>query len=138
MHEMALAEGVLATALGLAREREQPVVKIIVKIGQLQQISTETFRDCLDLFRPKDEPLLSQARIQLDTEPATLTCRACSHAYGLGDLPGKPGESELEAIHFIPELAHSYLRCPRCASPDFDVTKGRGVWIEAIEVEESP
>ena len=42
-------------------------------------------------------------------------------------LPGN------EAIHFIPELAHAFLECPSCQSPDFELLQGRGVSIGAIE-----
>ena len=38
-------------------------------------------------------------------------------------------------IHFVPELAHAYLRCPDCSSADFEVLGGRGVSIDAIEGE---
>jgi Zn finger protein HypA/HybF involved in hydrogenase expression len=41
-------------------------------------------------------------------------------------------EAQSEAIHFIPELAHTYLRCPACASPDFEVVRGRGVWLAQV------
>ena len=40
-----------------------------------------------------------------------------------------------EAIHFVPELAHAFMRCPDCGSPDFEVAAGRGVAISGIEGE---
>ncbi|MEM4169637.1 MAG: hydrogenase maturation nickel metallochaperone HypA, partial [Thermoproteota archaeon] len=42
-------------------------------------------------------------------------------------------ENMLEAIHFLPEVSHAYVKCPNCGSPDFEVTGGRGVWIESIK-----
>ena len=44
----------------------------------------------------------------------------------------KGGANEREAIHFVPESAHAFLRCPACKSPDFEISKGRGVWVERI------
>jgi hydrogenase nickel incorporation protein HypA/HybF len=41
-------------------------------------------------------------------------------------------ENVQENIHFIPEVAHVYVKCPRCESPDFEVLKGRGVWINKV------
>jgi hydrogenase nickel incorporation protein HypA/HybF len=38
-----------------------------------------------------------------------------------------------ESIHFIPEVAHSYLKCPKCGSSDFEFMKGRGVWLASIK-----
>jgi hydrogenase nickel incorporation protein HypA/HybF len=37
-----------------------------------------------------------------------------------------------EAIHFVPEIAYVYIRCPNCKSPDFEIMQGRGVWLERI------
>jgi hydrogenase nickel incorporation protein HypA/HybF len=38
-----------------------------------------------------------------------------------------------EAIHFVPEMAHVYIKCPSCGSPDFEVVEGRGVWLQSIK-----
>jgi len=133
VHELALAEGVVATALKSAAGRR--VRRIVVKVGQLQQVDPEVFRDCVEQVVPADEPALAGVVIDLEAEPAQLRCRACGHAFGLGDLPEPLGAEELEAIHFVPELAHSYVACPACGSPDFEVTAGRGIWIGHIEVE---
>ena len=136
MHEMALAEGVIATALDTAREQARCLQRLVVRIGELQQIEPEVFRYCLDIVRPEDEPLLQGAEITLETERVGLSCRACRRGYGLDDLgEAAPGPEELEAIHFVPELAHSFISCPHCGSPDFEVVAGRGVWIERILVD---
>jgi hydrogenase nickel incorporation protein HypA/HybF len=42
-------------------------------------------------------------------------------------------ENELEAIHFVPEIAHTYLRCPKCDSPDFEILGGRGVTLQTVK-----
>jgi Zn finger protein HypA/HybF involved in hydrogenase expression len=30
-------------------------------------------------------------------------------------------------------MAHVYIKCTECDSPDFEVTQGRGVWLETIK-----
>jgi hydrogenase nickel incorporation protein HypA/HybF len=47
----------------------------------------------------------------------------------------KLNEDESEAIHFLPEVAFVHTRCPKCKSPDFEITKGRGVTITSIKGE---
>jgi hydrogenase nickel incorporation protein HypA/HybF len=32
-------------------------------------------------------------------------------------------------------MAHVYLKCAKCGSPDFEVIKGRGVWLSTIKGE---
>jgi len=41
-------------------------------------------------------------------------------------------EETSEAIHFVPEMAHVYIKCPSCDSPDFEVLEGRGVILASI------
>jgi hydrogenase nickel incorporation protein HypA/HybF len=76
--------------------------------------------------------MLAGVTFEVRTEPAELRCRACEQEWRLGDsLSGLP-EEQREAVHFLPETAHVYVRCPRCASPDFDIVRGRGVTVAAI------
>ncbi|MFH1570544.1 MAG: hydrogenase/urease maturation nickel metallochaperone HypA [Gemmatimonadota bacterium] len=133
MHELALAEGIVATALKAAGGRR--VCRIVVAVGELQQIDARAFRDCLEQVVPPGEAALAGVHIDLQAQPARLQCRACRCDFGLADLPDPPGADELEAIHFVPELAHSWLACPQCGSPDFEITAGRGIWIDHIEVD---
>jgi hydrogenase nickel incorporation protein HypA/HybF len=136
MHEFALADAVITTALKAARDEGiERIDRIDVRVGELQRISTELFEFALKEVLPKSEPRLAETRMTLAVEPARFRCRPCGRAFGLGDTAGPTNEQEAEAIHFIPELAHAYLRCPRCASPDFEVTAGRGVSIRSIEGE---
>ena len=58
-----------------------------------------------------------------------------AHEWLFGEAIKGLSEEQSEAIHFIPEVAHVYIRCPECESPDFEFVKGRGVWIESIEGE---
>lgn len=41
-------------------------------------------------------------------------------------------EATCEAIHFLPEVAHTFISCPNCGSPDFRVTAGRDVSVVSI------
>jgi len=136
MHEFALADAVITTALKTARDEGiDRIDRIDVRVGELQRISMESFEFALKEVLPKSEPRLAETRMTLAIEPARFRCRPCGRAFGLGDTAGPKSRQEEEAIHFIPELAHAYLRCPQCASPDFEVTAGRGISIQSIEGE---
>ena len=136
MHEWALAEGVIRTALEAGRnEGFRSISRITVKIGELQRIEKEVFETALRHVMPPSEPRLAGARVELGIEPARFRCRPCGAEFTLGEIDGPVGPDQLESIHFIPELAHAFMACPRCASPDFEVLEGRGVWIEAVEGE---
>jgi len=134
MHEMALAEAVVAAALDAAEKNGiAKITKIEVRVGELQQIATDVFRFAIEDLIPASEPRIAGAVLEMATDPARCSCRACGRSFGLADVDA-PGDHEAsEAIHFVPELAHAFLRCPGCKSPDFEVTGGRGVTVGAIE-----
>jgi hydrogenase nickel incorporation protein HypA/HybF len=136
MHEWALAEGVIVTALD-ASEKEGlgRIRRIVVRIGELQRIEQEVFRQALEAVKPDSEPRLKATEIVLEIQPARFRCRPCQHRYGLADTGPELDHESLESIHFVPELAHIFMDCPRCHSPDFEVEEGRGVWIESLEGE---
>jgi hydrogenase nickel incorporation protein HypA/HybF len=134
MHEFALAEAVVSAAL---REAEKAGIARIetveVYVGELQRIRPETFEFSLREVLPTHEPRLASAKIRLTIEAARFACRVCEREFGLQDTKGPEDSNQAEAIHFIPELAHSYLRCPGCRSPDFEIRAGRGVVLRRIE-----
>jgi hydrogenase nickel incorporation protein HypA/HybF len=134
VHEFALAEAVLTTALRESRRQGiEKIRRIEVRIGELQRIQTDTFEFALREIMPTKEPRLAETTLELTIEAAMFRCRPCSHEFTLADTGGPQGKDESEAIHFIPELAHAFLECPKCNSPDFELLEGRGVSISAIE-----
>ena len=136
MHELALAEAVIATALDAAdKEGMKRITRIAVRIGALQKIESDVFEFALKELLPASEPRIASAVIDLETTPAKFSCRPCGREFTLDAETGPQSHEQSEAIHFIPELAHSFLCCPACNSPDFEVLEGRGVTLETVEGE---
>jgi hydrogenase nickel incorporation protein HypA/HybF len=134
VHEFALAQAVIDAALQAAAQAGiQRIVRLTVRIGELQQIERDCFAFALQEVMPAAEPRLTDVAIAIETEPARFRCRPCEHAFALADTRPPEGDDEAEAIHFIPELAHAFIRCPRCQSPDFEVLAGRGVTLQSLE-----
>ena len=132
MHEWALAEAVIATAIEDSRkEGVKEITGIKLKIGELQQMELEVFEFALDELAKEQDELLTNVKIEMETEPAIFRCRVCGHEWDF-DEAGL-SDDEGEAVHFAPEVAHAYVRCPSCKSPDFEVTQGRGVLIQSIK-----
>ena len=136
MHEWALAEAVISSALKAAeQEGIREITGLRVNIGELQQIDVEVFEFALKEVSQPQRPMMGKAEIELKTEKAILKCRSCGHEWDFDEALNGLSEEEAEAIHFVPEVAHVYIRCPKCDSPDFEFMKGRGVWIESLEGE---
>jgi len=128
MHEWALAEGVIQTASGIAEEQGlEKITEIVVRIGELQQIEHDILQFALEQLRT---PQTKDAKFTLETVPGKLKCRICGEEWTFN--PRGVGEKESEAIHFIPEVAHVYISCPSCDSPDFQILEGRGVLLASI------
>lgn len=129
MHEWALAEAVLKAASEIA-EKEQlaEVTEVNISIGELQDVEREIFRFALNQLKPAK---LKQARFRLVRATTVLKCRNCGNEWQLKNQ--KLDAATKEAIHFVPEVAHAYTKCPKCGSPDFEITQGRGIWLRDIK-----
>jgi len=129
LHEWALAEAVVSTVLEIAdREGLREVLDVRIEMGELQQVDREIFDFALSQLRPSR---LKTTTFHIETVPAELHCRVCNTSWRLH--PEGLDNAVSESIHFLPEAAHAYLRCPTCGSPDFEIVSGRGVWLASIQ-----
>jgi hydrogenase nickel incorporation protein HypA/HybF len=132
MHEWALADAVISTVQRLYEENgRKKVLSVKVLIGELQHIEMEVFS--MGLRNLLAEYPFSEDVFHFETEKASFRCKACENEWLLEQHPDL-GEEEVEAIHFLPEAAHVYMRCPSCGSPDFAMENGRGVTIKSIDL----
>ncbi|MCX5786164.1 MAG: hydrogenase nickel incorporation protein HypA [Elusimicrobia bacterium] len=131
MHEWALAESVVKTAAEHSKnEKLKKLSEVGVVFGELQAIDQEIFSFALkELVKNNDK--ISACKFKVINEPAAFKCKVCGKEFSLKSL--KKTDVEAEYIHFIPEMAHTFLKCPKCASPDFEITAGRGVYIKYLK-----
>ena len=134
MHEWALAESILSATLEEAeKEKLKTIDEIKIGIGELQQIERDIFEFALEEIIKSKDNKLKNVKINIETEKSSLKCKSCEHTWKFSDMKKKLNEDESEAIHFIPEVAFVHTRCPKCGSPDFEITTGRGVSIISIK-----
>jgi hydrogenase nickel incorporation protein HypA/HybF len=129
MHEWALAEAVITAAQQIAeKEKLREIKEVTIKVGELQQIEQDILRFALSQLKPAS---FKNAKFRIAKAKTTLKCRVCENTWLF--RKSKLDEGTAEAIHFIPEVAHAYIKCPKCGSPDFEIAEGRGVWLENIK-----
>lgn len=134
MHEWALAEAVITAALDVAKkEHMKKITKVTVQLGEMQQINEEIFRYVLNELIELNKKHFFKVMIDITIEKTMLQCNHCKHTWQFGSSKDSLGEDEVEAIHFIPEVALVHTRCPNCGSPDFCMTRGRGVSLSSIQ-----
>ena len=132
MHEWALAESIVSYILEKANEVNiKKISEVEIKIGELRQIDIEILSIALKTL--SENTILEKANFKISIEEAFLKCRACGYEWSYKEAKKKIEEKDIEAIHFIPEIIHSFIRCPKCNSIDFEIIKGKDVWIEKIK-----
>jgi hydrogenase nickel incorporation protein HypA/HybF len=134
MHEWALAESVVTAAIQVAeKEGLESITKIIVRLGELQQINEEIFHFAIKGITENYKDWFQDIEIEIETERTKLECNRCQHSWKFSQMKKALDEDESEAIHFIPEVAFVHTRCPHCKSPDFKIIEGRGVTLSQIK-----
>ena len=130
MHEWALAEAILASARQIAEQEHLTAVsEVTIRVGELQQVEPPILRFALKQL--SEGSIFKSAKFHILKAKSTLKCRVCGTAWQYN--PKKIDKTSAEAIHFVPEVAHTYVKCPKCGSPDFEIASGRGVWLQDIK-----
>ena len=109
MHEMAIAEGVLAVVLDVAGGRRVQGVRL--RVGALQRVVPDSFQFCFELAA-QDTPA-SGACVELHEVAARWCCKRC--------------QAQTEA-HGTP------LQCHACGAFDVDIIAGEEILVDAIEL----
>jgi hydrogenase nickel incorporation protein HypA/HybF len=109
MHELALAQAVVAIACEHAEGRRVECVE--VRVGALRQVVPGPLRFAFELLT--EGTPAEGAELVLEHVPARVACRACG------------GETEVESFP---------LACGRCGGLDVEVVAGEEFEVEALEV----
>ncbi|MEM0247192.1 MAG: hydrogenase nickel incorporation protein HypA [Desulfurococcaceae archaeon] len=126
VHEWALAESIVLYVLSRGIKKAK---KVAVKIGVLQSID----KDIL-VFAVRElskEYGLEIGEVEVVDEEPVFKCHICGYTWSLN--MSEVEEPVREAVHFLPEAAYAYFKCPNCRSIDFEIVKGRGLSGVVVE-----
>jgi len=113
MHELAVTEGILAIALEEAQKANaRRITTINVVIGDLSSFVDESVQFYFDLL--SQGTIAEGATLNFRREHAVATCHACGYQFQV-----------------TPPLAPF---CPSCGSHHLEVSGGRGIAVDSIEV----
>jgi len=136
MHEWALANAIISTVEEYAKKLgKDKVYEVEIVLGELQDINEEIMRYALDSL--KRGTVCEQANFVFVIEKAEFKCRNCGHEWNLEEMKNDLDKDVRESIHFIPEVVKAFVRCPKCGSRDFEVKKGRGLYVSSIVVKKN-
>jgi hydrogenase nickel incorporation protein HypA/HybF len=130
VHEWALAEAIVEYLVDVFKDRRPS--SIIIRLGELRSVNEDTLSFSLKTLlsmRGFGEP-----GILIERVPINLVCRSCGLTWSirLSELP----EEVREFVHLVPEVLHSYVKCPSCGSRDFKISSGKEIYIEGVVVGE--
>jgi hydrogenase nickel incorporation protein HypA/HybF len=111
MHELSIAESVVAVASRHARGRR--VEKVTVRAGHLRQVVPAALELAFELVA--EGTAVEGAKLEIEPVPAAGRCHDC----GI--------ESELEGFPLL---------CPRCGSLDVELISGEELLVDSLELEE--
>ena len=114
MHELPVTQAILDTALNAAQQAGgSRIVAIDLVIGELSGIVDDSVQFYFDILG--QGTAAEGAALRFQRRPAQAVCLACGHGYDA-----------------TPPLAPF---CPTCGSPSVQVTGGRELFVESIEID---
>jgi hydrogenase nickel incorporation protein HypA/HybF len=112
MHELSIAEAVMAIVERHARGRKVETVEL--KVGHLRQVVPSALEFAFQLV--SEGTVAEGAVLEMEVVPAAGECRSCK---AWTPLPGFP------------------LVCASCGGFDVEVTEGEELFVDSLELEEN-
>jgi len=115
MHELAICRDLVAAVLAELRRVDLPGVRVLnarVRVGAMRQIVPDTLRFAYKVLT--ENTPAAGSTLEIETEPVTVRCRVCGWS---GPVEG------------------GLFACRRCRTGDVEVTAGRDITLERLEIE---
>ncbi|HEY7160825.1 MAG TPA: hydrogenase maturation nickel metallochaperone HypA [Acidobacteriota bacterium] len=109
MHELALAEGIMAIASDAANGEK--INSIRIRVGRLQHVTQDSLQFAFELISENSNA--QGARIVVEQVPARYRCSQCA------------AEGEIELPHF---------HCRSCSSVELEILSGEEILVDAVEL----
>lgn len=115
MHELSITEGILKTALDKATlHKANKIINISICVGALSGIVPECVQEYFDML--SEDTIAAGAKLKFTTIPARVHCSECNYDFSYERMS---------------------LRCPKCKGVHTAICKGKELYIENMEIEES-
>ncbi|MFO0926023.1 MAG: hydrogenase maturation nickel metallochaperone HypA [Gemmataceae bacterium] len=112
MHELSIAESLVAIALDALREETGRVDEVRLRLGRLAGVERESLQFCYEIVTAGTP--LAGSRLEIEDVPVVIYCPVCRDEL---ELPG----------------IQSFL-CPRCGGPSSQVRRGRELELTTIRL----
>ncbi len=110
--------------------------RIRIRVGALSLVDAEALRFALEVAS-RGTPA-EGASIEIVEEAPSFRCRRCGHTWSIDEESLRRFAEErglTGTLHLYPDAIVEYLSCPRCGSRDVEITRGKGVILEFVEID---
>jgi hydrogenase nickel incorporation protein HypA/HybF len=115
MHELAVTKSILQIVLDQAEQNKaRQVVRISLVIGEMRNLEEEWIQRYFDYI--SKGTIAETARITVRKVPVMFQCKQCGNEF-----------------HADVHLEEKII-CPKCKGFDYDLTTGRELLIESVEI----
>jgi hydrogenase nickel incorporation protein HypA/HybF len=138
MHEGSLAYSTAVTLIEIAKSNNLTRVREVeIIVGELAMIDEEIFMFWLKNMLKGS--IYENSNIKLIRGEAKFKCNNCGNIWKLSEVKDeiiKELCGELKdcdtPIHYLPAIAQTYMKCPKCNSRDFEIQEGETILIGRI------
>jgi len=115
MHELYLAECILKSAREALPPGCEPqsIERICVRVGKLDAVVPESLAFLFNAIRSEHQ--MPDATLEITEEDVQCECRSCGREF---------------------EVFHPAFICPQCGSGDLKISKGRGLILERLVIQD--
>jgi hydrogenase nickel incorporation protein HypA/HybF len=114
LHELAIAQRLIDTAVALLPDRSESIAALHVQLGALAGVSKDEL--LFGFVAMSDGTPCADALLEVTEVPAVVHCPHCGIDFAVADA--------------------NYLLCPICSSPAVLVMQGKELLITSIEVKD--
>jgi len=131
VHEASIAQNIIQIAVKVAMENNaKKIHKITIVVGELHFLDLEALKFAFQVL--SENTLAEKAELNVKLSPAKFKCSNCGEEWEFS--LSKIGDNAIGKLHFTPDLIINFLKCPRCNSSEFEITSGKELYVENIEV----
>jgi len=134
MHEWSLALSIVQSLDKWAFQQGVEVRRVAVSVPSVSQLDVEILKEAFDML--KQDSRLAKATLEVKVRTPRYKCRSCGHEFGQEEVDAQikalmQSYGEEYPLHLIPELAPTFIRCPKCGSHDIEAELS--IKIEEVE-----
>jgi hydrogenase nickel incorporation protein HypA/HybF len=126
MHEFSTAVGIVETINDVAKKNNaKRIIKVDLVVGEFTMLNSEQLTFAFEIA--SEGTLAEGAEVIITEQRGQIECKDCKYK---GDIKKKDEKVD----HLVVDLSNIF-ECPKCKSNNTDISGGRDIYVNNIEVE---